>query len=439
MPLSIPATAGVVVDRALSDVQLAMQAAGAKPFVRRSWLRNLVVAFANRVFDFYFALAREADEALPDTAVRNLERWAAIFGLQRTAGVRSTGPVWANGNVSSVVPSGAVLADGAGTLYVTTSPGTIDTVILSVQSITRVGSTATVNFAVPHGIGRNALITVAGAVQTEYNVTNAAIIAIPTATSLTYAVTGSPVTPATGTITLSRTGVSVPVRADAFLAAGNQPEGTVLVFESPQSGIQDATSVTFAGLAGGSDRETDIALRARLLDRIQNPVAHFNVAEITARAKAISGVTRVFVFEITPAVGQVTIYFMRDNDVDPIPDATEIAAVNDAIQAIRPATSAASGVIVLAPSPIPVNFNFLSLSPSTMTMKDAVTASLRQFFAERTSVGVPVTEDQYRTAIFSTVDPATGLRIASFTLQTPVGTVAVTAGQIATLGTVSFP
>jgi uncharacterized phage protein gp47/JayE len=439
MPLTAPATAREVVERALNDVQQAMTAAGAKPFVRRSWLRNLITAFGNRVFDFYFALNREIDEVLPDTAIRNLERWAAVFGVLRTAGLRSNGTAWVLGNNGAAVNVDQVLVDGTGQAYLTTSSGTIASVVLSAISITRVGQVATLTTTIPHGLGLNALITVAGAGQIEYNVMGATILSIPSANTLTYAVTGSPVTPATGAVTLSTAGASVSVRSNDFSADTDQDTGSVLTFESPQAGLFDSVSVVFPGLTGGSDQETDESLRERLLDRIQNPVAHFNVAEITARARTIPGVTRVFVFEITPAVGQVTVYFTRDNDVDPIPDAAEVAEVAAAIQAIRPATTAPGDVIVAAPVPVPVTFNFTAISPSTSSMKNAVTESLRQFFAERTQVGQPVTVDQYRTAIFATVDPATGQRLLSFTLSTPTGTVGVTSGQLATLGLVTFP
>lgn len=439
MPLTAPATAREVVDRALNDVQQAMTAAGAKPFVRRSWLRNLITAFGNRVFDFYFALTREIDEVLPDTAIRNLERWAAVWGVLRTAGLRSNGTVWVLGTNGAAVNTNQVLVDGTGQAYLTTSAGVIANITQSVISVTRDGSIATLTTSIPHGLSLNALITVAGAGQAEYNVLGATILTIPSANTLTYAVTGAPATPATGVITLNTAGASVSVRSNDFSEDADQDTGSVLTFESPQAGLLDSVSVAFPGLTGGSDQETDASLRERLLDRIQNPIAHFNVAEITARARAIPGVTRVFVFEITPAVGQVTVYFTRDNDVDPIPDAAEVAEVAAAIQAIRPATTAPADVIVAAPAPVPVTFNFTAITPSTSSMKNAVTESLRQFFAERTLVGQPVTVDQYRTAIFATVDPTTGQRLTSFSLAIPTGTVGVSAGQIATLGLVTFP
>lgn len=71
--------------------------------------------------------------------------------------------------------------------------------ILTVSSITRSGTTATVTTAVAHGRSSGANVTISGAVQTDYNVTNAEIT-VTGANTFTYQVANSPSTPATGTI-----------------------------------------------------------------------------------------------------------------------------------------------------------------------------------------------------------------------------------------------
>lgn len=70
---------------------------------------------------------------------------------------------------------------------------------LSVTSITRAGSTATLTAAANHNLRTGDLIVVAGAAQSEYNGQFA--VTVTGATTLTYTVTGTPATPATGTIT----------------------------------------------------------------------------------------------------------------------------------------------------------------------------------------------------------------------------------------------
>lgn len=65
------------------------------------------------------------------------------------------------------------------------------------SSITRSGSVATVTTTLPHGfsVGENA--TISGCTQTEYNGTFV-VASVPSTTTFTYAVTGTPSSPATG-------------------------------------------------------------------------------------------------------------------------------------------------------------------------------------------------------------------------------------------------
>lgn len=71
--------------------------------------------------------------------------------------------------------------------------------ILTVTSITRSGTTATVTTAVAHGRSTGASVTITGAAETDYNVINAEIT-VTGSTTFTYEVENSPSTPATGTI-----------------------------------------------------------------------------------------------------------------------------------------------------------------------------------------------------------------------------------------------
>ncbi|NBZ96949.1 MAG: hypothetical protein EBR40_11090 [Proteobacteria bacterium] len=73
---------------------------------------------------------------------------------------------------------------------------------ISVTSITRSGSTATVTTATPHGETVGQIINLRGAVQAEYN-GDFAVGTVPTSTTFTITVSGTPATPATGTITLN--------------------------------------------------------------------------------------------------------------------------------------------------------------------------------------------------------------------------------------------
>lgn len=68
----------------------------------------------------------------------------------------------------------------------------------SVSSITRSSTTATVTTAQAHGYQTGASVKISGATQTEYN--GVFTITVTSTTTFTYTVSGSPATPATGTI-----------------------------------------------------------------------------------------------------------------------------------------------------------------------------------------------------------------------------------------------
>jgi len=69
---------------------------------------------------------------------------------------------------------------------------------LRIETLTRAGGTATAK-AQGHGLATGNSVTIAGAVQTDYNVT--AIITVTDADHFTYTVSNSPATPATFTVT----------------------------------------------------------------------------------------------------------------------------------------------------------------------------------------------------------------------------------------------
>ncbi len=519
MPIEIPSSAAEVENRAQTDVQRELPESN--PRLKNSWLNALVTSFANRVFDFYLQLIAAILENMPDTATTGvgglLLRWAAIFGKQRLAATQSTGNVVATGTAAAVIPNGTTMAGSDGN-YTSTSSATISAQSISVLSITRSGQTATLTTVSNHNLANNVPVTVSGADQTEYNVTDADITVIAL-NVFQYQVTGSPATPATGTILAAFTSASVPVQSVDFGAITNLDAGEQLTLQSPIVNVDDTLAVDFGEVGGGTDQETDAALRQRMLDKIQNPVAHFNAPDIEDQAKEVAGVTRVFVQEagtvigtiavtsitrngnvatvtlsgaldissgqavtitgavetdynvidavilvesttifhyivantptspatgsilstVSIALGTVTIYFMRDNDDNSIPSASEVTTVKDKILEITPANTSELDVVVAAPTAVPVNFTFTALNPNTLTMQSAINANLQAFFDEDTEVGVDIDEDAYRSAIFNTVDTETGDEVKSFALSAPpAGDVTIGIGEIGTLGNVVF-
>jgi len=440
MALDLPDSSAVVSNRAKADVR--RELAQSKPFVRRSYLGAIVTGIANRVFEFYGQLRESELESNPLTAVRNLERFAAGYGYTRLPGRSATGQIFLNatpGDTGTVIPNNTNFVSGNGSIYPSSGDSTIGVVFAALSSLTYSGTTATATTASPHGLASNAIVTIAGATQSAYNLADVPIV-VTSDTTFTYELTATPAaTPATGSPLFAGFGATINVQATDAGADQNLDPDAELSFEVPITGLEQDLQVIHPGILDGTDVETDDALRARLLDRIQNPVANFNVAQITARARRVSGVTRVFVQENTPAIGQVTVYFLRDLDADPIPSAAEVDEVEAELIAIKPAHTADSDVIVSAPTAVETDFAFSSITPDTPAMRTAIRASLTDFFATVPEVGVAVQEDAYRSAIFNTLDPSTGNRVTSFSLSSPAaGNLTATGAQIRTLGSVSF-
>lgn len=434
MALDTPSSATEIAERTRVDISRAL--VSSNPFLRNSWLGAFADATANRNFDFYLVLAQAQREAIPDTAVLTLEQWANIWGVTRNAATFARGNVVFGGTAGvGTVVIGTVVIDSEGITYAATQTNTVTAQTLTV-TLTSVGGVATATSTSDHLLASNIAVTISGAVEPEYNVTDVAIT-VTSATTFTYPITGSPSSPATGTITAAFDSVSIDFISFGFGESQNQVADTQLSLQSPIADIDAGPRVGADALTGGADQETDAALRLRLLERIQNPIAHFSASEIIAVAKTVSGVTRVFVEEVTPLVGQVTVYFMRDNDTDPIPSAAEVTTVKNAILTITPANTDTADVIVAAPTPKPTAFTFSAISPDTSTMQAAIESSLQSLFSERTVVGEDVEENAYVAAIANTIDLVTGEALDSFT-QSTSGDITIASGEIGTLGTVTF-
>ena len=450
MAVGTPDNATQVEDRIKADVQ--REAPDSNPYLTVHWLRSLIAGVARRIFDFYLDLSRTEQRLMPDTAdAETAPRWGNVFVGPANPASNSSGQFVATGVAGGAIGTGVVLTAG-GKEFTVTVGGAINAQSLNVTSITRSGGIATATTAADHNLSSFVPVTISGAVEPEYNVTDAAITVIGPDT-FTYPVTGSPSTPATGTLLSSFTTANVDVESADFGADTNLASDSPVSLQSPIVDVDDTLYVTFGAVGGGTDEESTEDYRTRYLDKIRNPVAHFNEADIISTAKEVSGVTRVFVqpagteigtvavssitrsgnvataitavphgFEdgqvtsirgadqadynvtasriiventttfhyvvsgvpTTPAtgvaitsttsipLGQVSTFFMRDNDPDPIPTASEVQVVKDKIDDILPANTAVADNLVNAPTAVTIAYTFTALTPDTTTMRSAL-------------------------------------------------------------------
>lgn len=136
-------------------------------------------------------------------------------------------------------------------------------------------------------------------------------------------------------------------------AAANLPAGTVLTWISPPPGLT-ATCALATPLVGAEDIETDAALVARLLRRIQQPPRGGTAADYRAWAEEsvdVSGaplnIFRGFVYPLRSGLGSVDLVALYGGSgLGRRPPAGEIAKVQAYLELLRPVTAT---VRVLAP------------------------------------------------------------------------------------------
>lgn len=232
--------------------------------------------------------------------------------------------------------------------------------------------------------------------------------------------TDAQVTIALGTATAAVT--SLLAGANTRLVAG-----LVLTFESPIVGANSTAPVATV-TQDGDDLESTEGLRARLLARMADPVHGGSVADYIEWAKEVAGVTRVWVTPFELGAGTVVVRFARDGDAGPIPDSGEVAAVQTKIDALKPAHAA---VTVVAPVADVIAFT-IHIVPDTAALRTAVTAELDDIIKTDGSPGGTINLSRMRTAIGATPG------ITDYTLTTPVANRVSPAGQLPTLGVITW-
>lgn len=194
---------------------------------------------------------------------------------------------------------------------------------------------------------------------------------------------------------------TVPVEAVVAGKDGNAAAGSTLTLVSPVAGVHAAATVAAGGLVGGEDEETDDALRARILERIQDPPHGGAKADYRRWAKQVAGVTRAWIeiVEDVPGHKRVIVRFVMDGKADTIiPTTEEVAIVQAWIDGedVRPVTAE---VTVAAPVAVPLAITIQGLTPSTQAVKDAIEAEIRDLISREAEPGATILLSHIREAI----------------------------------------
>lgn len=417
------------------------------PTIETSWARTFVDSCAALAHSNNLQIRDLETQLFPQTATGEfLDRWLEYEGLVRTPARGGRGPITITGINGTVIPVSTIYTGSNGLLYTTQTVATIIDTTLSVSSITRVGTIATASFGSNHGLASGNNVTHSGATQPEYN--GAFEITVISDTAYTFTVAGSPTTPATGTISADASYTSVAVECTNTGPETNLDSGAVLAIQTSIPGADDQATVGSAGVTGGANVEEDESARSRLLLSRSSRSGVFTADQIRLAALSVSGNTRVFVIEPElpivvgrPVAGQVFIYFLRDNDTNPIPSSTLIAETKEAIITLgaKPGNTIDDDVVVQAPTPVVTDYVFTSIIPDTPTMRTAVEDQIKAFYQDSVQFEQDITEASYLGTIVNTQDLQTGDVLTSFSLSTPTGDISIGIGEIGFAGNVSFP
>lgn len=437
MGIVYPPNRQTVIDRMSSDVQNELPELN--PFLRTSLVRAQIVAIGGRIFDFYTQLGQLQNELFTQTATTLffIRQIGLLKGLDINPASSADGFITATGTASSIIDEGTLYQTENEIEYeVINQNYLISTQVLSVQTLTRSGSVATATFATTHNIATNTSVVFAGANQSEYNGTF--IVNAVEENQLSYTISGTPVTPATGTITATASYASVEVKSVETGQDKNLDSGAKLTLKTSIVGVNDDAYVQFDKISGGEDEEDIESYRLGTIGVYANPAANFNDANIINIIKSIPGNTKVWVFDATPIAGDTEIYFIRANDPDIIPDPTEIDSAKTEVLKIKTAGMRDQDVYVLAPTKVPVDFVFTQLTPDSQTLRDTIQERLIQFFKDSPNVSEDLSEDAYRAVIQQSKDETTGNFVQSFTLSSPVGDIVVAHGELATYSSITW-
>ena len=337
-------------ERAVADIEAGLPGTDAR--LRRSNLAVLARVHAGAVHGLYGYLEWLAQQLMIDTAeAAYLDRYSAIWGVQRRPAAFATGLVDVTGTSDVVVPAGTQLQRSDGATYSTTAD-----------------------------------------------------------------------------VTLAAGAGALPVVALDAGSAGNIPAGVRLTLVQPIAGVSSSGTVGSAAITQGIDTESDAALRSRIIARIQQPPMGGAAYDYVAWALEVPGVTRAWVYPIEFGPGTVGVRFVRDGDLDMIPDSAAVATVQSYIDQRRPVTAQ---VTVAAPTPVTLNLS-ITITPSTVAVKAAVQAELADLLVREAQPGGTILVSHLREAISVAAGETNHI------LTSPTSDVLHDPGEIPVLGTITW-
>ncbi|GHD60430.1 baseplate J/gp47 family protein [Jeongeupia chitinilytica] len=237
--------------------------------------------------------------------------------------------------------------------------------------------------------------------------------------------------------------IRLPVVAELTGPAGNTAAGETMTLVSPVGGVAAQGTVAGAGLTGGVDAESVDEIRGRVIAARRNGGQVGKSGDWELWALEVPGVTRAWAAPQLLGLGEITVFFVRDDDTDGIfPDAAEQAAMKTWLEANGTPFGEVWGA---SPKPKPVDFS-IRLAPDSPALRDAVLASLQSVFALEAAPVARYTDGTTVLPVAGVTLPLTHFAEAISTtvgefdhdLIAPSADVVCEVGELAQLGTVTW-
>lgn len=213
-------------------------------------------------------------------------------------------------------------------------------------------------------------------------------------------------------------------------ADGDTAGGSSLRLVGYLAGVDQAAAVESAGLAGGADPESDDSLRRRILARIQQPPAGGAQHDYAAWALAVPGIAKAYCYPQRMGVGTVGVAVLADDGQGgwTIPGQAAVDAVAAYIDPLRPVTAE---VHVFSPAAAPLDFD-IRVTPDASEVRTAVQAELTDLIQRESEPEGAILISHIREAISIAAGEA------DHTLLSPTANVGAAAGQIITMGEITW-
>jgi uncharacterized phage protein gp47/JayE len=436
--IEFPETRREVAQRIFTDIQTVLSTLD--PAIREQIVKAIANGEAGRLFDIYVQQQEMIKQLFPTTATEFdfVEPVGILKKITPNTATKAIGFITTEGTAATLIPEGTQYSINTGAIYeVIEQDYEVAANIVQITEISRAGNTVTFKTEINHNLASNIEGTISGIDQSEYNGTF--VFTVINENEAQYTIDTTPAQP-TGTNKLvTYTTASIKVEAVTAGAEGNLAAGAKMTLTNPIADVNDDAYVQFTEIGAGAPDESFSDYDARVIFRYQNPVGFFSIPFLINEIKKIAGNTRAWGFPLKPEIGDVTLYFTRDNNPDTnIPNLQEVSNARDRLLQFLPANMDASWLHVEAPSPKTVDFDFGIISPDSSAMRDAIKESLKVFFRQIVNVSENIKEDSYRSAVWNTINPESRERIQEFSLVAPIGDVPIDEDEIGILGTVSF-